>query len=471
METNMKRNNKDNFVIGSITTILAVVIVLLVFSPKLVAQTKDDEADEQLLLFRNVMEFIQSHYVDEDKVATKTLIQGALKGMIESLGDPHSAYLSEDDMKEMEETTTGKFGGVGLYILKVDKGIEVARPIPGTPAFRAGVMAGDIIIAVEDKPTPDMKVDDVVKLLKGTPGTKVKITILRGESKTFDMSLAREMIELPTVKKAMIMNDIGYLQILQFTPLTYDRVKEAIDYFIEKKYKGLVVDVRSNPGGLLSSVIDIADLFLPPGTTIVSTKSRFPEEDRKYTAKNKPLVAKEIPIVVLIDKYSASAAEILTGALKDTGRAYVMGEKSYGKASVQQIQYIGDAGYRLTIARYYTPSGISIDKIGIKPDKAIAEDTLTKDEQEALWKIVEKGLIEDFVKKNKTPADKDIVDFIGSLKKSGLALRDKFVRKLIRNELNRTVNNPPEYDLEYDTVLQEAIWHFQSGDKAENVKK
>ncbi len=465
------KNRNEKYIIGGITTACIVIIILLAFSPTLIAQSKDDELDEQMLLFKNVLEYIQDNYVDEKKVETKSLIQGALKGMIESIGDPHTAYLSEDEMKDMSETTTGKFEGVGLYIRKHVQGIEVAQPIPGTPGFRAGVQAGDIIIAVDDKSTVDLRVDEVVKMLKGTPGTKVKVTILRGESNTFSISLTREKIELPTVKKAMILNEIGYLQIYEFTPLTFERVKEALNYFIEKKFKALVIDVRSNPGGLLTSVIDIGDLFFPQGTTVVSTKSRFPEEDRTYKTRFKqPLVAKDIPIVVLIDKYSASAAEILTGALKDNGRAYVMGEKSYGKASVQQIHSLGSSGYRLTIARYYTPSEISIDGIGIKPDKEIKEETLTEEEQAALTKISEKGLVADFIKKNKAPTEKDITTFIASLKTSGIELRERFVRKLIRNELNRTNNNPPEYDLEYDTVLQAAVSYLQNAIKAATVQ-
>jgi carboxyl-terminal processing protease len=457
----MKNNHNERLLISGITIILAVTIVLLVFTPNLVAQTSDEELDEQLLLFRDVLEFIQRNYVDADKVKTKSLIEGALKGMIESLDDPHSMYLSEDDMKDMEETTTGKFGGVGLYILKVEKGIGVARPIPGTPAFRAGVIAGDIIIAVDSTSTVDLKIDEVVKMLKGTPGTKVKVTILRGESTKFDVTLTRAMIELPTVKQAMIPGNIGYLNILQFTPLTYDRVKDAIDFFSEKKYKALVIDVRSNPGGLLSSVIEIADLFLPPGTLIVSTKSRFPEEDRTFKAKMRPLVPRDIPIVILIDKYSASAAEILTGALKDNGRSYVIGQNSYGKASVQQIQYIGDAGYRLTIARYYTPSGVSIDKIGIKPDKKIEEEKLSDDEEKSLEKLIESNLIEEFVKMKKHPTDDDVAGFIKSLKKNGYTVGDRYVKKMVRNEMNRTNSNPPEYDLEYDLVLQEAVKYLK----------
>jgi carboxyl-terminal processing protease len=195
---------------------------------------------------------------------------------------------------------------------------------------------------------------------------------------------------------------------------------------------------------------------------IVSTKTRFPEEDRNDVTKTKALVSKDITIVVLIDKYSASASEILTGALKDNKRAYVIGEKSYGKASVQQIQYLGEAGYKITIARYFTPSGINIDKIGIIPDKTVEEEKLTKDEQAALEKILQKGQVEDFIKKNPTPAEKEITEFIKGLKNAGINLGERYIKKLIRNELNRKNNNPPEYDLEYDIVLQEAVLYIRN---------
>ncbi|MBN2534478.1 MAG: S41 family peptidase [Spirochaetales bacterium] len=463
--SNNEKKCKERILLIGITSFFIVLLILLAFSPTVLAQNKDAELEEQISLFHDVVEFIKDNYVDEDKAKVELLIQGALKGMLESLDDPYSMYLSEDDMTDMEETTIGRFGGVGLYILKGEKGVDVARPIEGSPAYRAGIVTGDIIIAVEGESTLDLTIDEVVKRLKGPEGTKVTMTILRGESKTFDITVERAMIELPTVQKDMINNKYGYMEILQFTPLTQQRVEEAIEYFIENKYKGLVIDVRSNPGGLLSSVIDISDYFFSPGDVIVSTKSRDIFDDRVYRAKDEPIVDKNIPIVVLIDKYTASAAEILTGALKDTGRAYAIGEKSYGKGSVQQVRYAGKGGFRLTVAKYYTPGDISIDGIGIMPDQEVKEEKLSREEEESMDKLLENNEIEEFVKKYPEPTKNQINSFLKKLKKAGIVLRERYILKMIRNEINKKNNNPPVYDLDYDLVLIEAVKYLDTKNK------
>jgi carboxyl-terminal processing protease len=462
--TNRNRLRERLLIVG-ITSFFLTLLTLLAFSPAVFAQSRDEELDEQLSILYDVMEYIKDNYVDEDKAQTDILVQGALKGMLEALDDPHSMYLAEEDMEDMEETTTGKFGGVGLYILKGEKGVTVARPIPGTPAYRKGIIAGDTIIAVEEESVIDMNIDDVVKLLKGPAGTKVTMTILRGESKTFDVTVERAMIEIPTVKREMINDETGYLEILQFTPLTFEQVEDGINYFIKENYSSLVIDVRSNPGGLLSSVIDITDFFFEPGDIIVSTRSRNPSEDRIYRAKNKPVVDKDITIVVIIDKYTASAAEILTGALKDTGRAYIIGETSYGKGSVQQVRYAGDGGLRLTVARYYTPADISIDGIGIEPDQKVEKTELSDEEQAAMETLYEKDTITDFIVQNPNPTKKEIDAFIKKIQKEGIVLGERYIRKMIRNEINRTKNDPPVYDLDYDLELQEAMKYLEKNNQ------
>jgi carboxyl-terminal processing protease len=438
------------------------ILILLIFSSRLLVQTPDTKFEGNIDDIREVMTFIRKNYVDEDKVKLDTLVEGALKGLLDSLDDPYSAYLSEDEMMDMEETTTGRFGGVGLYILKGKKGVEVARPIQGTPAYMAGINAGDIIISIEGETTQDLSIDDVVNRLKGEPGTPVKMTVLRGESTIFDITIIRDMIELPTVKKAMMKDKIGYMQILQFTPHTFQRVEEALTFFKDKKYKALIIDLRSNPGGLLSSVVDIADLFFPKGSLIVSTRSRNPREEEVYRAENDAIVGEGILIVVLIDKYSASAAEILTGAFKDTDRAYIMGEQSYGKGSVQQVRYIGDGGFRLTVAKYYTPSNVSIDGVGIEPDKVIEEEKLSGEEEKSLEKLLEDDAIKGFVQQYPDPTEDQINEFVSTLRKQGNVLRDRYIKSLIRKELNRTNNNPPVYDLDYDIMLQEAVSYLKS---------
>jgi carboxyl-terminal processing protease len=360
-------------------------------------------------------------------------------------------------MRDLDDTTTGRFGGVGLIISKVDRGVEVVSPIEDTPAYRAGVNAGDIIVAVDGQSVVELDIDEVLAVLRGEPGSPVTMTILRGKSLRFDVRVVRAMIEVPTVKSAMIPGGIAYLRIIQFTPLTADRVEQALRDFENSGYRSLVVDLRSNPGGLLAAVIDVADMFLSSGP-IVSTRSRVPSENHVFYASSRStIVPADLPVVVLINRGSASASEILAGALQDTGRATVIGETSYGKGSVQQIKRIDGAGFRLTMSRYYTPAGKNIDKIGIKPNVEVLEPELTDAEEKALSQLIEGNRIADFVAAHPNPSQADISGFEQQLSSEGIQLGPRYVERLIRNEINRTNNNPPVYDLEYDLVLRRAV--------------
>jgi carboxyl-terminal processing protease len=440
-----------------VTAFLAAVIVLLSFAPRVLAGNQEAETQRLLSTFFEVFRFVQEHYVDEDKVDPNNLIEGAMRGMFEALDDPHSAYLSPEEMRDLDDTTMGRFGGVGLIISKIDRGVEVVAPIEGTPAYRAGVNAGDLIVAVDGESVVDLNIDEVLSVLRGEPGSSVTMTIIRGKNLRFDVRVVRDMIEVPTVRQDMIPGGIGYLRIIQFTPLTVDRVEEALQQFADSGYSSLIIDLRSNPGGLLSGVIDIADFFLSKGP-IVSTRSRVASENHVFYASSRnTMVPADLPIVVLIDRGSASASEILAGALQDTGRATIMGEKSYGKGSVQQIKRVGDAGFRLTMSRYYTPLGKNIDHIGISPDVPIQEPELSEEEEQALSRIIEEELIKDFLSRYPNPTDEDIDSFERELVNKDIRLDDRYIRRLVRNELNRTNNNPPVYDLEFDLVLQEAV--------------
>jgi carboxyl-terminal processing protease len=440
-----------------VTAFLAAVIVLLSFAPRVLAGNQEAETQRLLSTFFEVFRFVQEHYVDEDKVDPNNLIEGAMRGMFEALDDPHSAYLSPEEMRDLDDTTMGRFGGVGLIISKIDRGVEVVAPIEGTPAYRAGVNAGDLIVAVDGESVVDLNIDEVLSVLRGEPGSSVTMTIIRGKSLRFDVRVVRDMIEVPTVRQDMIPGGIGYLRIIQFTPLTVDRVEEALRQFADSGYSSLIIDLRSNPGGLLSGVIDIADFFLSKGP-IVSTRSRVASENHVFYASSRnTMVPADLPIVVLIDRGSASASEILAGALQDTGRATIMGEKSYGKGSVQQIKRVGDAGFRLTMSRYYTPLGKNIDHIGISPDVPIQEPELSEEEEQALSRIIEEELIKDFLSRYPNPTDENINSFERELANKDIRLDDRYIRRLVRNELNRTNNNPPVYDLEFDLVLQEAV--------------
>ncbi len=455
-------HRKERIIWITVTAILLAFVVLLSFSPKALAGNDEAEAQRYLGMFYDVFQFVRQNYVDKDKVQPKRLIDGALKGLFESLDDPHSSFLTADEMRELTDTTTGKFGGVGLIITKVEKGVLVVSPIEGTPAYKAGVSAGDIIIKINGESSVELNINEVVKKLRGKPGTDVTVTILRGDSLTFDVTITRGIIEVPTVKEAMIPPNIGYLRITTFTPITPRRVKEAIEYFKRNNYRGLIIDLRSNPGGLLSAVVDIANYFLSEGP-IVSTKGRVEYENRVYMASPKTtIVDSDIPIIVLVDKGSASASEILSGALKDTHRAILMGEKTFGKGSVQQVRRIDDSGFRLTMARYYTPAGICIDKIGIKPDIEVKEKELSEEEQKQLSELMKGKYIKDFVKSHPNMTNRDIEVFIQSLHAKGIKLENRYIRKLIRNEINRTNNNPPVYDLDYDIVLKRAVEQMKS---------
>jgi carboxyl-terminal processing protease len=452
------------FIFGLITTL----------NPRIEAQQTDQITQQYIDRIQYALNFILQNYVDE--VPPEELYEGAMKGLFESLNDPYSYYLTAEDMEDLTDTTTGKFGGVGLYISKpagneddpeaingMDAYIKVVAPIEDTPAYRAGIHAGDYITRIEGESTKNLTVDDVVERLRGEPGSTVTVTILRGKNISFDVDITRAIIEIPTVKYDFIDGDIGYIRIIQFTPYTDDRVREALRDFEGRGVKYLILDVRGNPGGLLNSVTETVDLIQTEGT-IVSTRSRVASENEVFKARPDQEISDDIPIVVLIDQGSASASEILAGALKDTGRGILIGETSFGKGSVQKIIPFGNSGFKLTISRYYTPSGVNIDKIGIEPHIEVKEPEFSDEENEALKRIFEEGLITEFVNRNPDAGEAEKEAFLRELQsRHGIALDDIVLRKLLRNEYHRRMDFPPVYDLEYDLALQKAIELLKDG--------
>lgn len=413
-------------------------------------------------IFQTAFAFILENYVDE--VDPKVLYEGAMKGLFEALGDPYSNYLTEAMINDLNDTTTGRFGGIGLYISKpvADPAkpeqrlyVEVVSPIEDTPGWRSGIMPGDRITHIDGEPTEPITMDDVLKKLRGEPGSDVTITILRGTGMIFNETIQRAMIEVPTVKKAMLPDNTGYLRIIEFTPQTPDRVRDAINYFKENNYKNLVIDLRNNPGGLLQSVVQVADLFLQRGV-IVSTKSRNIYENSVYNARADIAIPLDIPIIVLINKGSASASEILAGALKDHKRAYLIGETSYGKGSVQQVLPLADTGFKLTMSRYYTPSDANIDKTGIIPDMIVAEPELSKEEEASLTALLEKNVFAQFAESNPNASKSQVEMFVKGLRSAGSPVSERILSKLVRNQLEKT-QIAPEFDLEYDLQLKAAL--------------
>jgi carboxyl-terminal processing protease len=448
------------------STILLCAVFIFASVPGVLAQTREGgiQASGQVdntqrnrrytAVIQQVFDFIQKHYVEE--VDSKVIFEGAMTGIFNSLGDPYSSFLSESEMRDLNDTTQGTFGGVGLYISKMTGDasfVEVVAPIEDTPGWRAGINPGDLIIEINGESTEKLTSDEVLARLRGTPGVVVNLLIRRGEKLEFPVSLTRAIIEVPTAKHAMIGN-IGYLKLLTFTPMTADRAADAVNEFKTQNYKGLILDLRNNYGGLLNSAVDICSLFLDGGV-VVSTKSRIPTENHVFNARRNTLVSPNIPIVVLINKGSASASEIVAGALKDRGRAYLVGEKSFGKGSVQQVYPLDTAGFKMTTARYYTPSDVNIDKIGIPPDRLIKFPEFTDDDAEHLSKLITDNKIPTFIKNNPQASLAQIETFAKTLAKD-YSLDISLLKRLIRNEQNRTTI-APVYDLEYDVQLQEAV--------------
>ncbi len=388
------------------------------------ATSKDDDANtyELLNLFGEVMERAKLNYVEE--VSDKKLIESAINGMLTSL-DPHSSYLDADSFNYMSEQTKGKFGGLGIEVTMDNGLVKVVSPIDDTPAAKAGIKAGDYITNINGETVVGMSLNDAVSKMRGKIGEKVKLSIRRVNSKPIELTIKRQEIKIQSVKNEIKEDSIVYIRISSFTEDVDKSVSEAITKAKKKlknKLLGIVIDVRNNPGGLLDQAVDVSDLFLEKGE-IVSTRSRNEADTVKYMA-NEGDIAKGLPIVVIINEGSASASEILAGALQDHHRAIILGEKSFGKGSVQTVIPLRDYGaMRLTTARYYTPSGRSIQAKGIEPDVEVKPAKIEELESYAL-NISEADL------NNALKNDSDIDT--GNEKKNGKSKEDLADYQLVR---------------------------------------
>ncbi|MFZ6016009.1 MAG: S41 family peptidase [Nitrospirota bacterium] len=325
----------------------------------------EGEGYEELKTFTEVLSIVRKSYVEDVKV--KDLIYGAIKGMLYSL-DPHSGFMTPDVYKEMQVETKGEFGGIGIQIGVKEGMLTVIAPIEDTPAYRAGIKSGDKIIKINNESTKDMSLHDAVSKMRGVPKTSVTITILReGWKETKDFTIIRDIIRIKSVKSKVLEDGIGYVKISQFQEQTATDLSTAMDKMMQEKINALVLDLRNNPGGLLNSAVDVTSQFLPPGKLVVYTKGKTGERTEYHTEGVKPSYI--IPMIVLINQGSASASEIVAGALKDHSRAVILGTQTFGKGSVQTVIPLTDgSGIRLTTARYYTPNGRSIQTTGITPD-------------------------------------------------------------------------------------------------------
>ena len=349
-------------------TLMSVTLVLILgdgFGTYLMAEK--DQSYESLKLFSDVLQEIEENYVDE--VEVKGLIQDAIKGMVNNL-DPHSSFMPPEAFDELQDDTKGEFGGVGIVISMKKGMLTVVSPIEGTPAYRAGIMAGDVIVRIDGKETADLALWECVNRMRGAKGDAVELTIVRkGKAAPLVFTLKRDIIPMTSVRSTTLKPGYGYIWVTNFRNNTADEMIQALEKIesAEVPLKGLIMDLRNNPGGLLNQAVAVSDVFLDQGV-IVSIKGRKPSHTEVFEARADS-VKRNYPMVVLINGGSASAAEIVAGALQDHKRAVILGTTSFGKGSVQTVKPLKDGfGLKYTIARYYTPNGRSIQAQGITPD-------------------------------------------------------------------------------------------------------
>ncbi len=372
----IKKNNETRFLFHikyySFLVVISLFLIFLLIDIQVEASDSVESSSEiknnyeSLKIFSEVLSLIETNYVE--KVSNQKLIEGAIHGLMKTL-DPHSSYMTPDVYQEMKIQTSGKFGGLGIEVSVRDGLLTVISPIEGTPAFEAGVLAKDKIVKIEDESTLDMSLSDAVSLLRGEVGTSVNITIIRdGLKAPLLVNISRDIIKVQSVKNKIYNNNIGYIKIRSFSNNTSSDLDKALSFFRNKNVTKLILDVRNNPGGLLNQAVEVSDRFLGNENLIVYTKGSTEEQNMRFTTHNKTEYI-DYPMIILVNGGSASASEIVAGALQDLERAVILGTPTFGKGSVQTILPISDgSAVRLTTARYYTPSGKIIQENGIIPD-------------------------------------------------------------------------------------------------------
>jgi carboxyl-terminal processing protease len=343
------------------------VVLTLSLGGSAVSKVTDNAATyEQLRLFTEVLSHVQNQYVDE--VPPRDLIYSAIKGTLRGL-DPHSSFLDPDSYREMQVETSGSFGGLGIEITLKDDILTVVAPIDGTPAYRAGLHTGDRIVKIDGLPTKDMQLADAVKRMRGKPGTKVTISIVReGWTEPKDFDIVREQIRVQSVRVHELGDGIEYIRLRQFQEQSPHDLEAALDKLTKNGMKALILDLRNNPGGLLTAAVEVSEKFIDDGKLVVYTEGRVRNQNMRFSAHAKKGYS-QMPMVIMVNQGSASASEIVAGALQDWGRATIVGTQTFGKGSVQTIIPLSDgSGLRLTTAKYFTPKGRSIHGKGITPD-------------------------------------------------------------------------------------------------------
>lgn len=372
-EEGMIKINKKRFVVTTLILLLIGTVTLFVTGFVVGHQTAYARPDtyEELRTFTRALELIRKNYVEDPD--THELVQGAIRGMLSSL-DPHSSFMSERAFKEINMDIKGEFQGVGIQISIKNQQLTIISPIEDTPADRAGLAAGDKIMKINDEWTKDMTIEEAVDRMRGPKGTPVRLLIFReGWAKPKEFTIVRDVIKVASVKSRMLQGDIGYVRIIQFQGKTADDVDKELKKLEEKGMRRLVLDMRNNPGGLLDASVDVSSLFLPKDKLVVYIQGRLKENRQEFFSTGE-FTDRSYPVVVLVNAGSASASEIVAGALQDSKRAVIIGTQTFGKGSVQTVFPLdGGTGIRLTTAKYYTPSGRSIQNVGITPDLEVKQ--------------------------------------------------------------------------------------------------
>ncbi|HQP91995.1 MAG TPA: S41 family peptidase [Candidatus Omnitrophota bacterium] len=340
-------------------------------------KTKKGQLNKELELFARAILCVQTEYVDD--IEPRSLVYGALRGLLNDL-DPHSQFLTPDEHEDLKIETEGRFGGIGVEISVRDRLVTIVTPIEGTPAWSAGIKTNDRIVKINDTLIKNFTLNDTVKILRGAPGTEVVVVVWReNDGKLYTFKIKRALIEIKDIKEAkMLESHIGYIKLAEFRQNTPEELDRILKDFKYQKMEALIFDLRNNPGGLLEEAVQVASRFLPKGTLIVSIKGRDPKKDEVFNADFADAQTK-MPVVVLVNGGSASGSEIVAGALQDHKRAVILGEKTFGKGSVQTVFPLDDgSALKITTSRYFTPAGHSIHEKGITPDILAKEDSYCK---------------------------------------------------------------------------------------------
>jgi carboxyl-terminal processing protease len=439
---------------------ISIFLISFIAFPIKKAKAISVEGEKFLQIFHEIEEYIESDYVEV--VEDKSLYIGAIRGMLSALGDPHSRFMSEEEYRSLQEETRGSFGGVGLEVTHSEGSILVISPYDDTPASKAGILPQDRILEISTKSTEKMPIEEAIKLMRGPAGTNVTIRVRRKNVKDpFLVTLTRELIKINYLKSIYLENEkVGYLRLTQFMGRennTLGEFRKIISDFVAKDPNGIILDLRSNPGGLLDLAVDLSDMFLRPGQDIVSVKGRGEKLIKVFKSVEGKEKFLDVPIVVLLNNGSASASEILAGALQDNKRAIILGNQSFGKGSVQHIYNLQHkTGMALTIQKYYTPSGVSIHKKGITPDvvvNQITPDTESKIEMEKLFKT---NLVKTFIKENPGYTEKNVKGFQDLLQKKTFKINKTISRMILKRE-NSIGEKAPILEREFDPQVNKAI--------------